>query len=288
MSAMLAGYAGLLSLVLVNAVLAFSQYLVLRAGVFSLATAGIASLGAYAAAILAVRWQVPGALALIAAGGVGLVAGVVLSLPLARLRGVFQAIATLAFVQIVLSLALYAEPLTGGAMGFNAIPRLVDLPGVAAVFAIVLVLVIAVSRSRIGRAFDAIRQDETVAVSLGIAVVEWHRLAFALSGLIAGLGGGLMACRNYSLVPEDFGFPLLMAVLTQVVLGGRIAVAGPLVGAAVLTLLPEVARPLADYRMAVNGALLVLVAVYWPHGIVDTVAFHLRERALKVREAVRP
>lgn len=99
-----------------------------------------------------------------------------------------------------------------------------------------------------------------------------------LSGALGGLGGGLMAYRNFSLVPEDFGFPLLMGALSFVVLGGRNAVAGPLVGALILTSLPELARPLADYRLAVNGVLMVLAIIYWPHGIVDTLSLHWRQR----------
>ncbi|AIB15986.1 amino acid ABC transporter permease (plasmid) [Azospirillum argentinense] len=273
----------LAELILVNAILAYSQYIALRAGVFSLATAGLASLGAYTAAVLTVRWGVPMPLGLAAAALAGAAAGGLLALPLARLRGVFQAIATLAFVQIVLSLALYAEPLTGGAMGMNGLPRTVQGWHLLGVFALVLYLVFALSRGGVGRAFDTIRQEETVAVSLGIRVVRYHRLAFALSGAIAGLGGGVMAHRNYSLVPEDFGFPLLVSVLTFVVLGGRAAVLGPLAGAAVLTALPELARPLADYRLAVNGLLMVLFIVHLPHGVVDTVILQARRLRLAAR-----
>ncbi|WP_127088608.1 branched-chain amino acid ABC transporter permease [Aquabacter cavernae] len=272
-------------LVLVNACLAFSQYVVLRAGVFSLATAGFASLGAYGAAILAARHGVPMPLALVGAGLIGAVAGLVLSVPLSRLRGVYQAIATLAFVQIVLSLALYLEPVTGGAMGMNGLPRLIGGWELILVFGVIFYAMLALSRAGIGSTFDAIRQEETVAVSLGIRVVDYHRLAFALSGALGGLGGGLMALRNYSLVPEDFGFPLLIAVLTFVVLGGRVSPVGPVVGAAVLTLLPEIARPLADYRLLVNGVLMVLVIIYWPHGIVDTIRLHLRQRRHAVSQA---
>ncbi|WP_428825046.1 branched-chain amino acid ABC transporter permease [Azonexus sp. IMCC34842] len=278
MSGFILGHLSLFELVLVSGVLAYSQYIVLRAGVFSMATAGFAALGAYAAALLAVRLEFPVWAGLFAAALLGAAAGLVLAWPLARLRGVFQAIATLAFVQIVMSIGLYWESLTGGALGLNGIPKLVHLGHLLVVLAIVLYVLRAVSRTGIGRAFDTIRQDETVAVSLGISVVGYQRLAFVLSGALGGLGGGLIAYRNYSLVPEDFGFPLLIAALSFVVLGGRNAVLGPLVGALILTLLPEVARPLADYRLAVNGVLMVLAIIYWPSGVVDSVILHWRQR----------
>ncbi|GHT83061.1 branched-chain amino acid ABC transporter permease [Betaproteobacteria bacterium] len=286
MSGFILGHLSVFELVLVNGVLAYSQYIALRAGVFSMATAGFAALGAYTAALFAVRLGFPVWAGLFAAALIGAVAGLVLALPLARLRGVFQAIATLAFVQIVMSVGLYWESLTGGALGLNGIPKLVHPGHLLVVLAIVLYVLRAVSRTGIGRAFDTIRQDETVAVSLGISVVKYQSLAFVLSGALGGLGGGLIAYRNYSLVPEDFGFPLLIAALSFVVLGGRNAVAGPLVGALILTLLPEVARPLADYRLAVNGVLIVLAIIYWPYGVVDTVILHWRQRKAARAQAV--
>lgn len=278
MSSFLLGYLSLFELVLVHAVLGYSQYIVLRAGVFSMATAGFAALGAYAAALMTVKLGVDLWGGLAAAIVIGMVAGLLLAIPLARLRGVFQAIATLAFIQVVISIGLYWESLTGGALGLNGIPNLVGPWQLLLVLALVLYLVKALSSTGVGRAFNAIRQDETVAVSLGIDVVRYQRQAFILSGGLGGLGGGLMAYRNYSLVPEDFGFPLLIACLSFVVLGGRNTVIGPLIGALILTLLPEVARPLSDYRLAVSGLLMVLVIIYWPNGVVDTLLGQWRHR----------
>lgn len=282
------GHLSLFELILVSSILAYSQYIVLRAGVFSMATAGFASLGAYTAALLALRVDQPFWVGLIAAAAMGALAGGILAWPLARLRGVFQAIATLAFVQIVMSVGLYWESLTGGALGLNGIPNLVHVGHLLLLTAIVLYVLFSLSRTSIGRAFDIIRQDETVAVSLGISVVSYQRLAFVLSGALGGLGGGLMAYRNYSLVPEDFGFPLLISALSFVVLGGRIAITGPLVGALILTILPEIARPLSDYRLAVNGALMILAIIYWPYGVVDTLDIHWRRRrATRVQQEAR-
>lgn len=274
----LLGHQALLNLCIINAILALSQYVVLRAGVFSLATAGLAAIGAYTAGNLMMRQALHPAIAVLAGTLFGGVVSVILAVPLARLRGVFQAIATLAFVQIVMSLALYAESLTGGATGLNGIAKTVESWHLIVVLAAAAFALSRLARSPAGRAFDTIRQDETVAVSLGVDVVHYHRLAFALSGCIAGLAGGLMAGHNYAVANGEFGFHMMIAVLSFVVFGGRASVAGPIAGALVLTILPEVARPLADNRMILYGALLIVAIVYLPNGVVDTWLLKLQRR----------
>jgi branched-chain amino acid transport system permease protein len=277
-----AAYKPLFDITLLSCGLAFSQYVVLRAGVESFATAAFAAIGAYFAAILVTRVGMPASVAIVAAGMLGAVAGGLLSIPLARLRSVFQAIATIAFVQIIVSLILYAEPITGGALGINGIPQLVGTFGLVAYVVVVVVLMSVINRSGIGRAFDALRQDETVAVALGISVIKYHALAFILSGAIAGAGGGMLALNTYSIHAEQFGFPLLVAALAAVVLGGRTSVLGPIVGAGVLAVLPEIARPLAEQRLLVYGLILIVIIIYLPRGIVDTLAAHWKSwRALR-------
>lgn len=284
----LLAYRSLLDLVLLNAVLAFSQYVVLRAGVFSIATAGLAAIGAYTAANAVQSWGWPAPLGLLAGMTSATAAAMLIALPLARLRGVFQAIATLAFVQLVLSVTQNATALTGGALGMNGIPRWATTPVLLGCVAVVMYLLISLGRSWIGRAFDTIRQDETVAVSLGIDVQRLHLLAFALSGALAGLGGALDAYHGYSITPDAFGFRVLVACLTFVVLGGRVSPWGPLVGAAILTVLPEVARPFRDYALLVHGALLIAAITHLPDGVVDTVARRLRARTLRQQAAPVP
>lgn len=277
MSGWVAAYLPLLAGAILDCGFAFSQYVVLRAGVFSVATAGFASLGAYAGALLTMRLGLPPILSLCGSLLVGALAGALLSVPLARLRGVFQAIATLAFVQIILSVSLFVEPLTGGALGLNGIPQVVQLWHLVLFLLVLLYLMHALGAGSIGRAFDAARQDETVAVALGISVVRYHALAFTLSGAIAGFTGGLYAFNRYSLVPDQFGFTMLVASLAAVVLGGRISVLGPVVGTAVLAILPELARSFAEQSTLLHGLLLVLVIIFLPDGIVDSLAFRLRQ-----------
>ena len=271
-------YRPLFDLICIYSILAFSQYVALRAGLFSLATPGFASIGGYAGAILLKETALGPVLSGLGAILCGIAAGLFLSLPLARLRGAFQSIATIGFVQIMVSLTLYAQPLTGGPLGLNAIPKVATTSVLVPIVIALAALLAVINRSGIGRAFDAIRQDYTVAMSLGISVSRYFRYAFALSGAIGALGGCLLAYNTYSIQPDVFGFPMLVLIIAAVILGGRSMVAGPLVGTAFLIILPELIRPLADARLLLQGLLLILVIIYLPQGIVDSLAHRWKLR----------
>lgn len=270
----------LLDLIFVGTGYALSQAIVFRAGTFSVATSGFAAVGAYAAAILTVKHGFQPAAGVVIGTLLGLLCGLLLSVPLARLRGVYQAIASLAFVEIVVALILFFEELTGGPLGFHNIPRSATTWTLFLVMLATMALLILLGKGGIGRAFDAIRQDPPVAASLGVNPTKYHVLSFALSGAIAGLFGGLDAMRNFSLTAEQFGFAILIGTLSAVVLGGRRSVMGPLVGTTILVLLPEIFRPLADYRQAIYGLLLVVVMAFLPFGVYDTIIMKLHNRRL--------
>ena len=270
----------LLDLIFVGTGYALSQAIVFRAGTFSVATSGFAAVGAYAAAILTVKHGFHPAAGVVIGTLLGLLCGLLLSVPLARLRGVYQAIASLAFVEIVVALILFFEELTGGPLGFHNIPRSATTWTLFLVMLATMALLILLGKGGIGRAFDAIRQDPPVAASLGVNPTKYHVLSFELSGAIAGLFGGLDAMRNFSLTAEQFGFAILIGTLSAVVLGGRRSVMGPLVGTTILVLLPEIFRPLADYRQAIYGLLLVVVMAFLPFGVYDTIIMKLHNRRL--------
>ena len=270
----------LLDLIFVGTGYALSQAIVFRAGTFSVATSGFAAVGAYAAAILTVKHGFHPAAGVVIGTLLGLLCGLLLSVPLARLRGVYQAIASLAFVEIVVALILFFEELTGGPLGFHNIPRSATTWTLFLVMLATMALLILLGKGGIGRAFDAIRQDPPVAASLGVNPTKYHVLSFALSGAIAGLFGGLDAMLNFSLTAEQFGFAILIGTLSAVVLGGRRSVMGPLVGTTILVLLPEIFRPLADYRQAIYGLLLVVVMAFLPFGVYDTIIMKLHNRRL--------
>lgn len=276
----LLGYSALIDLMLLAAGFAFSQYIVLRSGTFSVATAGLVAIGAYTSGILTVRYGVHPLISVVCSTVLGTVVALLLSVPLARLRGVYQAIASLAFVQICEGFLLYFEEYTGGALGLNGIPRAANTWWIVIALALTIYVVWALNRGGIGRAYEAMRQDEAVATSLGVNLTWYRALAFALSGAIAGLFGSLEAFHIYSLAPEHYGFGFMVAVLSYVVLGGRRSVWGPVVGAVFLVSLPEVARPLQENRLAVYGILLMLTVAYMPQGLADTLIQYVRRRRL--------
>lgn len=278
----------LLDLIFIGTGYALSQAIVFRAGTFSVATSGFAALGAYAAAILTVKQGLHPAAAVALGTLLGLLCGLMLSIPLARLRGVYQAIASLAFVEILVALILYFDGLTGGPLGFNNIPRVVTHWTLFLAMLGTMALLIVLGQGAIGRAFDAMRQDPSVAASLGVNPTKYHVLSFALSGAIAGLFGGLDALRNFSLTAEQFGFSILIGTLSAVVLGGRRSVLGPLIGTTILVLLPEIFRPLADYRQAIYGLLLVVVMAFLPFGVYDSLVMKLHNRRLVRAGMLKP
>lgn len=273
-------YQFLIEGILINVALAFSQYVVLRAGVFSVATAGLAGVGAYTAALLTLRLAAPFPLSLLAGALSATIASLLLGWPLARLRGIYQAVSTLAFV-LVFQTALFDLPnLTGGSVGLVGIPRKSqDWQLLVMVVAIIFVLV-NLGRTRVGRAFDAIRTNEAAAVSMGVSVPRYHALAFGLSGLFAGLAGGFLAHQSYLVEPSQFGFTPVINILVFVVLGGAVSVLGPIVGTVTFMVLPEIARPFADYRGIVVGVILLVVIVYLPDGIVDSARKLWKDRRL--------
>lgn len=269
-------YHPLFDIFLLNVGYAYSQQVVLRAGVFSVATAAFAALGAYCSAILTLYEGFPEFLALSAALLLGLLSSLLISLPLSRLRGVYQAIATLAFVEVTVAMLIYADGLTGGAAGVSGIPRLTNTWQLLIAVAVVIYIMHSIGRSGVGRAFDAIRQDEIVGVTLGVSVRKYHMLAFGLSGAIAGLFGGLQALLVYSIEPRIFAFDFLTTTLTFIVLGGRRTTLGPIVGTAIIVALPEMVRPFADNRQLAQGVLMMLMMAYLPNGAYDTVVLYIR------------
>ena len=276
-------YRSLLDSICVYSILAFSQYISLRGGLYSLATPAFALLGAYGGGILLKDHKLDPVLCVVLASAIGVLAGLLISVPLAKLRGGFQAIATIGFAQILISLVLYAEGLTGGALGLNAIPKVATTPILLVGLAGVVVFLWVVNRSSVGCAFDAIREDDTVAASLGISVARYFRLNFAVSGALGAFGGCLLAFNTYSISPEEFGFPLLVVLAAAVILGGRASVIGPILGSVILLSLPEIIRPLHDQRLLLQGAVLIAVIIYLPNGIVDTLIEHVVARRARAR-----
>lgn len=257
---------------------AFSQYVVLRAGVFSVATVGLAGIGGYTAGLCSLRLDFPYPLALLAGIVLATAVSLLLGQALVRLRGIFQAVATLAFVLILNTLMLELSGLTGGSLGLNGIPQETDLWQLVLAVVVMAFILVNLGRGRIGRAFDAMAGDEAAAATHGINIQRYQFLAFGMSGAFAGLAGGLLAFQNYSVEPALFGFTPALNTVIFVALGGALSVVGPIVGTIVFLGLPEVARSFAEYKNLIVGVVLILVVIYLPSGIADSLILFVKDR----------
>ena len=193
--------------------------------------------------------------------------------PTLRLSGVYLAMATLAFGEVVRIAILNAEGMTGGALGLNGIPQLTEWWHIALSVVLVVLLLWRLRRSKVGRAFNAIKEDETAAGLMGIDVGAHKMLAFVLGAAIAGLAGTLNAHLTFFIGPNEYGFDRGVDILTMAILGGINGLTGPVLGGVILTVLPESLRAFGDFRLVVNGLILVLIVLFLPRGIWDPARF---------------
>ncbi len=287
----------LVSMVLA-AVLALSLYLPLMAGQLSLASPGFYAIGGYIAAYMSTKlfpiagglypvWLV--VLEMVVGGLVSGALAVLVGIPALRLRGIYLALATIAFVEIVrvLSLVQAFEPVTGGAVGVFNIPQPFGTQIQYMWLALPLLLisgwfVYRLERIRAGRAFVALREDELAADAMGINPTYYKVLAFTLGAIVAGMVGALSAHLLDAWNARQGTFDTGINVLAFVLIGGSRTFVGPIVGGLVLTALPEllrslagigllppgVAQFLADGRTIIYGLLLALSTIFFPQGLI--------------------
>jgi branched-chain amino acid transport system permease protein len=256
----------------INSIAAASMFVVLYSGQLSLATPGFMAIGAYISVLMDQYWHTPLALNLAAGTLLAGAIGVLVGLPVLRLRGVFLAIATIGFIEALRLGVILNLPITGEGLGLK-VPTPDPLGGINIVLVALVVVVFLMwrlTKGRLGQAWSAIRQDEVAALSQGINVARYKLLAFALSAVIAGFAGALEAHLTFFLDPADaqYGVTRAVQILTFAVLGGSGNIFGPVVGALFLTTLPEIIRQAADYRDVVSGVILIVVIVFRPQGIV--------------------
>ncbi len=266
-------YSNLVLTVGINALLALSIWLTLSCGLLAMANAAFMGIGAYTATLLTMNAGAPFALAV--AGGMAAPTLVALLIggPTLRLSGVYLAMATLGFGEVVRVLILNADSITGGALGINGIPQLTQWWHVLLALVLVLLILWRLRRSRIGRAFEAIKEDAVAASLMGIGVLAHKMLAFALGAAIAGLAGALNAHLTFFIGPNEYGFDRGVDILTMAILGGTSGLTGPVLGGLIITLLPELLRSFRDFRTMMNGAILVLIVLFLPNGLWDPKRF---------------
>jgi len=265
----------LISQIAINGILASSMFVVLYSGQLSLAAPGFMAIGAYTAVLMALHLHTPLAVNIAAGTALAGIVGIIVGLPVLRLRGVFLAIATIGFIE-ALSLGVVLNlPITGEGLGLKN-PDADPLGGINVVLvslAVVLFLLWRLTKGRLGYAWTAIRQDELAAHSQGIDVARYKLIAFTLSAILAGYAGAAESHLNFFVDPNEYGVPRTVQVLTFAVLGGSGNVLGPVVGALFLTTLPYVFQRAGDYIGVVSGVILIAVIIFRPQGILGRGGF---------------
>jgi branched-chain amino acid transport system permease protein len=260
-------YQTLIFAVGINGLLALSIYVVLAVGQLSLGQAAFMGLGAYVSALLTLHFDWPFAAVLLAAMIVPALAALLIGGPTLKLTGVYLALATIALGEI-LRIFCTASDLTGGALGLSGIPNKTTFTLIFALLALALVAFVMISRSRIGRAMEAMREDEIAAGVMGVNLPLMKMGALVVSAMLAGLAGALNAHANSFIGPNDYGFDQAVTILSFALLGGIGSPFGPVLGAIILTLLPELLTALHDFKLVVNGFIIVVAVLFMPRGLL--------------------
>ncbi len=294
MNTLISTYGFLIVSSLFGALLGLSVYLPLMAGQLSLATPGFYALGGYIAAVFSTKiFHISGPfpvwivfLEMTVAGIVSGLFSIALGIPVLRLRGIYLAIATIAFVEILRVLALNLE-ITGGAIGIFGIPQPFRSPVGYLWLAVPMVVVCGIllyrlENSRIGRVLNAIREDELAADAMGINPTYYKVLVFTLSGILAGVVGAVSAHFLNTWNARQGTFDASIIYLAFVLSGGSRTFVGPIVGGIILTALPEALRAMSlvgglplwltqflrDGRLIIFGLLIVMSSLFYPQGII--------------------
>ena len=251
----------------INGLLALSMYAVLAVGQLSLGQAAFMGIGAYVSALLTIKLDWPFPAVLLAAMLVPALLALLIGGPTLRLTGVYLALATIAIVEI-LRIFLNASSYTGGALGLSGIPNKTTVWLIYGSLAVVLLGFVLVARSRLGRAMEAVREDEVAAGVMGVNLPAIKLGALIVSAMIAGLAGALNAHANSFIGPNDYSFEHAVTIISFALLGGIGSPFGPVLGAAILTLLPEFLTSLQDFKLVVNGFIIVVAVLYMPRGLL--------------------
>jgi branched-chain amino acid transport system permease protein len=260
-------YAGILSDIGILVLGALSVYIILATGQLSLGNAGFMGIGAYLTSWLTVVAGLPITAALVIAALVSGAIGVAVGFPALRLKGIYLAMATLGFGEMVRSFFLNFAAM-GGPEGFHGMHH-ISTGYIWAWAASVLVLVMLVEASPIWLEIRAVRDDETAAGLVGLNATEIKVGAFGCGAAVAAIAGGLFAHHHVYIEPGNFSFERSIDFVLAVILGGSTVAPGALAGAAMLVILPEYLRFLADWRFAAFGALLIGMLLVRRQGLLD-------------------
>jgi branched-chain amino acid transport system permease protein len=268
----------------INIILAVSLNLVNGyTGQFSLGHAGFMSVGAYASAAVSMNLaarllgeeggttaqQVSLFFGALMAGGLcAALAGLVVGVPSLRLKGDYLALVTLGFGEIIRVIFQNVEFL-GGALGLNGIAAFTTIFWVMAFVALTIFVVYCLVNSTYGRGFLATRDDEIASEAVGLNTTRYKIVAFVIGAFFAGIAGGLYGHFKLTITPTGFDFTKSIEIVVMVILGGMGNTLGVVLAAILLTLLPEVLRPVAEYRMVIYSFLLIVLMLARPQGLFN-------------------
>lgn len=248
-------------------------------GQFNIGHAGFYCVGAYFEAILATKLGISFWIALPLAGIFTALIGLLVSLPTLRLRGIYLAIVTLGFSEIIRLVALNWDSVTGGPNGIKGVPAPVffgtRLSTSAKYYYVFLVLAILflfitsrVIKSRVGRAWISIREDELAARSLGVETSRYKAMNFMYGAFWAGIAGAAFAPYFKFIASDMFTLDEGFNILSMVIIGGQGTLIGPIVGSTLINFLTEVLRPVSEYRLVIYALLIIITMWVRPQGIV--------------------
>jgi branched-chain amino acid transport system permease protein len=264
-------HAGLLADVGILLLGALSVYIILATGQLSLGNAGFMGIGAYLTSYLTVMTGIPLTLALLIAAVTSGAIGLIVGFPALRLKGIYLAMATLGFGEMIRSFFLNFDAM-GGAGGFRGM-RHVSIGYIWAWAGAILLLVAILERSQVWLEMRAVRDDESVAALVGLNTTTIKVGAFGFAAAVAAIAGGLFAHHHVYIEPGNFSFERSIDFVLAVILGGSTVSAGALIGALLLVILPESLRFLAEWRFAMFGALLIAMLLVRRQGILDRSLF---------------
>ena len=264
-------YVGILILICINLLAVLGLSLMTGfTGLFNFGQAGFLAVGAYTATILTTHYAIPFLPALAAGMAVSVLTSFIIGYPTLRLKGDYFAIATLGFAEVVRLLVENLEKLTGGSRGIPRIPTNTSLPLALGASIIALWLVANYVSSRHGRNCVAVREDELAAESIGVDSFRYKQVVFAINAALGGLSGGLLAHYVGFIQPSMFSTIKSTELIVMVIFGGMHSLTGAVFSAIVLTSLPELLRTAQAWRLVAYGALVVLIMVARPEGLMGS------------------
>lgn len=266
---------------LVSFLLALSLQVPFRWGVFSFAGLGAYTIAAYTAGILVLRLSLDTWTAILIAAATASLACYLFSFLVSRLGGLYLGMATIAFDLILTVIALNGGKVTGNGTLFGVLGEIHTWQILAACVIAAAALAFT-ERGRLGRQVEAASVDPELALAMGIRVVTLRQMSFAISGLVGGLAGGINIIISTTVSPAAVGFHLIITALTMIIVGGARSWLGALIGAVILTWLPELLHVVNQWKLALFGIIVTVLSVWLPDGLLGLfVRLYRRARTMR-------